>query len=155
MSGNPPAVQRIEGLLEEIIPSEEIPSGDSIIRSLPDETILSDSDRELITELFEILEMAYDNIGRVCGLIGVLSRSLNSSQLLTVLKASVQPVVHINALPKFVEQASQEVKPTGIPEDQGERIRITMVPSIESQFIKKENLTAPYAYWLQHCNLKS
>ena len=32
-------------------------------------TILSDWDRELITELFETLEMAYDHIGRACGLI--------------------------------------------------------------------------------------
>ena len=59
--------------MEEIIPSEEILSSESIIRSLPDEDILLDSDRELITDLFETLEMAYDNIGRACGLIGVLS----------------------------------------------------------------------------------
>ena len=87
--------------------------------------------------------MAYDNIGRACELIGVLSISLNSSQLFTVLKASVRPIVHINALPKFVEQASKEVKPTGILEDQGERIRIMMVPSVESQFIKKEKPNSP------------
>ena len=138
-----PQSEEIEGLLEEIIPSKEIPSGDSIIRSLPDEIILLDSDGELITELFETLETVYDNIGRACGLIGVLLRSLNSSQLFTVLKASVRPVVHINTLPKFIEQASQEVTPTGIPEDQGERIRITMVPSVESQFIKKEKPNSP------------
>ena len=60
-----------------------------------------------------------------------------------LLKASVWPVVHINALPKFIEQASQEAKPTGIPEDCGERIRITMVPSAESQFIKKEKPNSP------------
>ena len=121
----------------------EIPSGDSIIRLLLDETILLDQDRELIKELFETLEMAYDHIGRVCGLIGALSRSLNSSQLFTVLKASVWPVVHINALPKFMEQASQEIKPTGAPEDQTERIQITMVPSIKSQLIKKEKPNSP------------
>ena len=133
-----PPSEEIEALLEEIIPSEEILSGESVIRSLPYEAILLDSDRELITELFEMLEMTYDNIGRACGLIGALSHSLNSSQLFTLLKASVQPVVHINALPKFIEQASQEAKPTGVPEDQGDRIRIMMVPSAESQFIKKE-----------------
>ena len=90
-----------------------------------------------------MLEMVYDNIGRACGLIGALSHSLNSSQLFTLLKASVRPVVHINTLPKFIEQAGQEAKPTGVPEDQGERIRITIVPSAESQFIKKEKPNSP------------
>ena len=62
----------------------------------------SDQDRELIIgELFETLEMAYNHIGRACSLIGALSKTLNSSQLFAVLKASVRPVVHINALPKF------------------------------------------------------
>ena len=88
--------KEIEALLEEVIPSEEIPSSESVSRSLPDEDILSDNDRELITELFETLETAYDNIGRACGLIGVLSQSLNSRQLFTLLKACVRPIVHIN-----------------------------------------------------------
>ena len=48
-----PQSEEIEALLEEIIPSEEILSGESISRSLPDEAILLDSDRELLTELFE------------------------------------------------------------------------------------------------------
>ena len=133
-----PQTEEIEALLEEVIPSEEILSGESVRRSLPDEDILSDSDRELITELFETLETAYDNIGRACGLIGVLSQSLNSRQLFMLLKACVRLIVHINALPKFIEQVGQEAKPPGVPEDRGERLRITMVPNAESKFIKKE-----------------
>ena len=55
-----------------------------------------------------------------------------------MLKACVRPVVHINALPKFVEQISHEAKPQEFPDDQGERIRLTMIPDAESQFIRKE-----------------
>ena len=138
-----PQSEEIEALLEEVIPSEEIPSGESVSRSLPDKDILSDSDRELITEVFETLETVYDNIGRACGLIGVLSRSLNSRQHFTLLKACVRLIVHINALPKFIEQVSQEAKPPGVLEDRGERVRIMMVPSAESQFIKKEKPNSP------------
>ena len=56
-----PQSEEVEGLLEEIIPSDDIPSGSSVIRSMADETILSDEDRELIKELFEMLETAYDH----------------------------------------------------------------------------------------------
>ena len=58
---------------------------------MADETTLSDEDRELIKELFEMLETVYDHIGRACGLIGALSRTLNLGQLFTILKASVRP----------------------------------------------------------------
>ena len=108
--------EEIEALLEEVILSEEILSGKSVSRSLPDEDILSDSNRELIMELLETLETAYDNIGRACGLIRVLSQSLNSRQLFTLLKACVRPIVHINTLPKFIEQVGQEAKPPEAPE---------------------------------------
>ena len=78
-----PQTEEIRGLLEEVIPSEEIPSGESVSASLSEEDNLSDNDRELIRELFETLETAYDNIGRACGLIGVLSQSLKPRQLFT------------------------------------------------------------------------
>ena len=51
--------------------------------------------------------------------------------------------MHINALPKFVEQIGHEAKPQEVPDDQGERIRLTMVPNAESQFIKKEKPNSP------------
>ena len=136
-------MEEIEALLEEVIPSEEIPSGESVSKSLSDEDNLSDNNRELIRELFETLETVYDNIGRACGLIGVLSQSLNPRQLFMLLKACVRPIVHINVLPKFVEQIGHEAKPQEVPEDRGERVRLTMVPNTESKFIKKEKPNSP------------
>ena len=85
-----PQSEEVEGLLEELIPSDDIPSGSSVIRLMADEIALSDEYRELIGELFEMLETAYNHIGRACILIGALSRMLNLGQLLMVLKASVQ-----------------------------------------------------------------
>ena len=138
-----PQTEEIEPLLEEVIPSEEILSGESVSRSLSDEDNLSDNDRELTMERFETLETAYDNIGRACGLIRVLSQLLNPRQLFMLLKACVRPVVHINALPKFIEQIGHEAKPQEVPEDRGKRIRIMMVPNTESEFIKKEKPNSP------------
>ena len=60
-----------------------------------------------------------------------------------LLKACVRPIVHINTLPKFIEQVGQEAKPQGVPEDRGERVRIMMVPNPESKFIKKEKPNSP------------
>ena len=138
-----PQMEEIEALLEEVIPSEEIPSSESVSKSLSDEDDLSDNDRELIRELFETLETAYDNIGRACGLIRVLSQSLSPRQLFMLLKACVRPVVHINALPKFIEQIGHEAKLQEVPEDRDERVRLTMVLDAKSKFIKKEKPNSP------------
>ena len=72
-----PHSEEVEGLLEELIPSEEIPSSSSVIRSMTDERTLSDKEKEMICKLFEMLETAYDQLGRACGLIGALSQKLN------------------------------------------------------------------------------
>ena len=87
-----PQSEEVEGLLEELIPSEEIPSSSSVMGSMTGKRTLSEEEREMIQELFETLETAYNHIGRACGLIGVLSKKLNSSQLMTALKASMRPV---------------------------------------------------------------
>ena len=97
----------------------------------------------MICELFKTLEMAYDHIRRACGLIGALSKKLNSSQLMTVLKASVRLVIEVNALPDFTQQVTQMVKPTDIPEDKTERIRSTMTPNAGSQYLRKEKPNSP------------
>ena len=116
-----PQSEEVEGLLEELIPSEEIPSHSSMMGSMMDERTLSDEEREMICKLFETFETAYDHIGRACGLIGALSKKLNSSQLMTVLEASVRPVIQVNTLPNFIQQVTQKVKPTNIPEDRTEK----------------------------------
>ena len=67
-----PQSEEAEGLLEELIPPKEIPSSRSVMGSMMDKRTLLGEEREMIHELFETLEMAYDHIGRACGLIGAL-----------------------------------------------------------------------------------
>ena len=57
---------------------------------------------------------------------------------MTVLKASVSPVIQVNALPDFIQQVTQKVKPTDVSEDKTEKIRSTMTPNARSQYLRKE-----------------
>ena len=140
-----PQTEEVEGLQEELIPPEEIPSSSSMMGSMTDERTLSDEEKEMIHELFETLETAYDHIGRACGLIGALSKKLKSSRLMTVLKASVRLVIQVNALPDFIQQVTQKVKPTDAPENktETERIRSTMTPNAGSRYLRKEKPNSP------------
>ena len=105
---------------------------------MTDKRALSDEEKAMICGLFEMLETTYDQLGRACGLIGALSRKLNSSQLMTVLKASVRPVIQVNALPGFIHQVTQKDKSTDVPEDKTGKIRTTMTPNTGSQYIRND-----------------
>ena len=73
-----PQSDEVEGLLKELIHTKEVPSGSSSINKIDDEDTLTDEQRALIGELSDTLEMAYDHIGRACGILGILSNSLNT-----------------------------------------------------------------------------
>ena len=90
-----------EERLEEIMPQEEMPSGSEVVVHVEDLDDLSMEQKTLLTELFEELEVAHDALGRASATLARLSWSLTGKQLLTVLKASVQLLVQINALENF------------------------------------------------------
>ena len=90
-----------EERLEELMPEEELPSGSNVIKWIEDIEDLSLEQKNLITELFDDMEVAHDHLVRASGVLARLLRTLNGKQLLTVLKASVHCLVQINALEKF------------------------------------------------------
>ena len=76
-------------LLEEITPIEEVPQSSEVIRNMEISDPLTENDKILLGELFEAHEVAHDQLVMACSTLGRLSRTLNSQQLLLVLKASV------------------------------------------------------------------
>ena len=72
----------IEAKLEEIIPESDIISGKEIIRDIDEIEPLTKEQRQDIREVFENLEIAHEYLSQSCGVIGALSRSLSSKQLL-------------------------------------------------------------------------
>ena len=83
-----------EQLLEEIIPDEEIPSGQSVAGKALKAGNITNEQRELIMELFKVMEVAYDHKARACSCLVRLSKTLNAQQLQIVLQASITPLIH-------------------------------------------------------------
>ena len=70
--------EQAEQLLEDIISEEEIPSGRSIIEGAQEVGNLTNEQRGLITELFKLMEVAYDHEARACSCLMRLSRMLSN-----------------------------------------------------------------------------
>ena len=98
-----PHTEEKEHLVEEMIPKEEIPSVVQVIQGMEELDTLMKEDRALLGELFDSLEVAHTELATACSALGRLSKRLRPHQLLAVLRASVHPMVQLNAVAGFLE----------------------------------------------------
>ena len=57
--------------------------------------MMAETDKGLIAELFNALEIAHDQSATACSLLGRLSRTLKPSQLSLLLRASIRPLIQL------------------------------------------------------------
>ena len=71
-----PRMEDTEVLLEELLPSSEMPSASNVVRAVQEADTLLGNDQELIAELFDSLETVHDQLAMASGLIGRLACTL-------------------------------------------------------------------------------
>ena len=89
--------------LEDMMPPAEVPSGQDVATNINDMEPLTDEQRRQISELFEDMELAHEQLARTCSSLAILSRSLTSCQLVLLLKPSIRPLVQLNVAPGLFE----------------------------------------------------
>ena len=125
-----PRSDEMDQVLEEILPNEEIPSTPDVLWSAQRVETLTEAGQRVITELFETLETAHDQLAMACSLLGRLSRTLNPKQLIIIIKASIRPLIQLNAVAGLdvtgcvrrtngTCQAYVDTRPRGIPAEKG------------------------------------
>ena len=104
---------------------------------------LTSEQGELLTKLFDELEVAHDSLAKASSTLGRLSRSLSGKQLLTVLKASICPLIQINALENFWKDPAVTQQKTELPEDTHWRVKLTMTPDPMTEAMRRESVNSP------------
>ena len=137
-----PRTEDTEGLLEELLPGDEVASASRVLREIQDADTLSTNDQELIAELFDTLEMAHDQLAMASGLIGRLVWTLKPNQLMLVLKASVRPFIQLKTKAGLDIEATTS-KPKDLPEEQAKRIEILVTPDPDTPPLKNEKVNSP------------
>ena len=143
--------------LEEIWPESDTTSGKEVLEDIEGVEPLTKEQKQDIGEVFDNLEIAHEYLGQSCGLIGALSHSLSSRQLLLLLKASVRPLVQINRLEGFLDEPQAGTTGSGLPESRDDRVCATMIPAPSAETIKNEKansltqlLTATLVFKILH-----
>ena len=128
--------------LEEVLPESDTTSGKEVIESIDELEPLTKEQRHDIGEVFDNLEITHEYLGQSCRLMGALSHSLSSRQLLLLLKASVRPLVQINMLGGFLDEPRAGVTGSRLLETRDDRVLATMTPAPSSETIKNERVNS-------------
>ena len=104
---------------------------------------LTNEQQELITELFKVMEVAYDHKARACSCLTRLSKTLNAQQLQVTLQASIRLLITLKALPKYMEQIVTQQEMKSHHKDKTEKLMLMVTPDVASHHIKKEKVNSP------------
>ena len=120
------------------MPPAEVPTGQDVATIVEDMEPLTDEQRRQISELFEDLELAHEQLARTCSSLAILSRSLTSRQLILLLKSSIRPLAQLNVAPGVFEEAKLGQQKMEQTEEKFRQVRLTMVPIATSGRLAQE-----------------
>ena len=124
------------------MPLEGTPEGEEVLTSIQGDTPLTESQRNLLRELFKDLEVAHEHTARACSVLACLALSLTPPQMMATLKAVTHPLIQINALEGFLDKVKTPRK-MELPDDEGARVKITMTPNPNVECMLKEKDNSP------------
>ena len=103
---------------------------------------LTEGDNDLLGELFHSLETAHEHLAMACSR---LSWRLKPHQLLVVLRASVHPMIQLNAVSGFLEPSTSSEK-MDLPDDQHKRVKILLTLDPAARLLKEERINSPTCF---------
>ena len=147
-----PRSDGLEETLQEILPDEELPGAPEVIRTVEVKKEMSKEDKKLVAELFSNLEVAHNHMAMACSLLSRLSRTLDPPQLLTIIQASIRPLIQLKELSPLKVTSTQK-KTAELPDEQEKRVEILLTPDPQAPLLRKEKansetrlLAATYAF---------
>ena len=130
--------------MEEVDPDSDIPSGKDIVQDIENLGTLNEQQKHDIGEIFDNLEIAHEYLGRSCGLMAGLSRSLTSKQLLLLMKTTIRPLIQVNIKEGLLDEPVAGTSRKGILRSEEDEILNSLTPSPSSELIKKEKENSPF-----------
>lgn len=135
--------EEMEQLLEDLMPLKDVPSGSEVASFIEGITPLTDDQRDLLTKLFDDLEVTHEHLSRSCSTLSRLSKTLNLAQLMRVLKTSTRPLIQVNTLEGFFDKPLMTSRKTDLPVDINTMVRLTMTSNPNTDDIAKEWVDSP------------
>ena len=124
--------------LEDMMPLTEIWKGEDVVADIVNLEPLTEEQRRQISELFEDMELACEQLACACSSFTILSRTLTSCQLVVLLKSSIRPPVQLNVALELFEEARLGRQRMELPKEQHRQVKLTMTPTATSGKLAQE-----------------
>ena len=98
---------------------------------------ITEEEKTLLGELFDSLKVAHMELASACSMLSRLSQKLRPLQLMTMLWASICPMIQINAESIVLEPLVASKRPE-LPMVQYERVQMLMMPDPTAKSLKME-----------------
>ena len=148
-----PRSDALEETLQEILPDKELPEALEVIRTVQMKKEMSKEDKKIVAELFSNLEVAHDHMATACGLLSRLSRTLDPPQLLTIIQASIRPLIQLKELTPL-ETTTTQKKSMELPDEQEERVKTLLTPDPQPPSYARKKRTVKQDSSLRHTHLR-
>ena len=120
-----PQTQKNKNVLEGIISAEEVPPVAEVLRKVEEVT---QEEGDLIRELFDSLEVAHSHLAIACSTLSRLSNIMRPANLMTILDASIRPLIQIKTTTAWKPRDTPE-ETRVLPDDPEERVELMMLPT--------------------------
>ena len=121
-----------------MMPLGEILSGEDVVADIDNLEPLMEEQRRQISELFEDMELAHEQLACACSSLAILSRNLTLPQLVVLLKSSIRPLVQLNVAPGLFQEAKLGQQRMELPKEQHRQVKLTMTPTATSGRLAQE-----------------
>lgn len=132
-----PQTSQIEGMLEDIMPKEDIPISKKMAVEDLNIWLLMYDQKDMIVSLFDDISVAHEHLTRAASMMSSLCKVLNPQQLMLIMQSAVYPLIQLNALPGLFNLPSKK-ECKELPDDHTEQVHDMMILNTKEETFLKE-----------------
>ena len=136
--------EEIETMLEAIMPEEELPELEEMVRWANSIEPLSEESKETLVKMMEQLAEAHYQASQAAQSMADLAKTCSPGQTMTILKFAARPLVQLEGTLRDTGlESTPHRRKRDLPEEIEVRVNTTLLPNPEADLLKRESANSP------------
>ena len=136
--------EEIKTMLEAIMPDEELPEPEEMVRWANSIEPLSEDSKEILVKMMEQLAEVHYQAGQAAQSMADLAKTCSPAQTMMILKFAARPLVQLEGtLRDTGSESTPRRRKKDLPEEIEARVNTTLLPNPEADSLKRESANSP------------
>ena len=133
-----PQMMKVDGMLEELMPDEDVPEGAKVTVDISNIKPLTYDQKDMIVSLFDNISVVHEHFAHAAEMMSSLCKVMDLQQLILIMQCSIHPLMQLNASPGLFNSKIHKEK-NELPDDRRDRVHETMIPNPNEKGFKNES----------------